>query len=67
MHPCSGNCLVIGRAVESYARAAQAHSAGIKCRHCSGSFCLEASGESNGLDVIALLSLSLQFKASFIT
>ena len=35
MHPCPGNWVAIGRAVVYYARADQAFSAGIKCRHCS--------------------------------
>ena len=34
MHPCPGNWVAIGRAVVYYARADQAFSAGIKCRHC---------------------------------
>ena len=35
MHPCPGNWVVNGRAVVYYDRAAQAFSAGIKCRHCN--------------------------------
>ena len=35
MHPCPGNWVEIGRAVVYYARADQAFSAGIKCRHCT--------------------------------
>ena len=34
MHPCPENWLAIRRAVLYYARAAQAFSAGIECRHC---------------------------------
>ena len=35
MRPCPGNWVAIGRAVVYHARAAQAFSAGIKCRHCT--------------------------------
>ena len=35
MHTCSGNYLAIGSAAVYYAGAAQAFSAGIRCRHCS--------------------------------
>ena len=38
LHPCPGNRLTIGRAVVFYGRAAQAFSAGIKCRHCASTF-----------------------------
>ena len=34
MHPYPRNWVEIGRAVMFYARADQAFSAGIKCRHC---------------------------------
>ena len=34
MNPCLGNWVAIGRAVVYYARAANAISAGINCRHC---------------------------------
>ena len=34
MRPCPENWVSIGRAVVYYARAAQAFSAEIKCRHC---------------------------------
>ena len=35
MHPCPGNWVAIGRAVEYYALATHAFSAGMKCRHCT--------------------------------
>ena len=34
MHPCPGHGVAIGHAVVNHARAAQALSAGITCRHC---------------------------------
>ena len=34
LHPCPGKLVALGRAVVFCARAAQAFSAGIKCRHC---------------------------------
>ena len=34
IHPCQGNWVATGHTVVYFARAAQAFSAGIKCRHC---------------------------------
>ena len=34
MHPCPGNCVAMGHAFVYYDQAAQAFTAGIKCRHC---------------------------------
>ena len=35
IHPCPGNWVAVGRAVEYISRAALAFSAGIKCQHCT--------------------------------
>ena len=56
MHPCPANCVTIGQAVIYYDQAAQAFSAGIKCRHCTLKENDGMSAVTHLLNIVSILS-----------